>query len=86
MRLGGDMGPNMGTTINKITCATNGVVHPVIHLSNLSPILLCFNSIFSSPWMCCDGTFLAISQAQRGKAMHEERVRDTLCFASVPED
>ncbi|MPC79029.1 hypothetical protein E2C01_073540 [Portunus trituberculatus] len=23
MRLGGDMGPNMGTTINKIACATN---------------------------------------------------------------
>ncbi|MPC36450.1 hypothetical protein E2C01_029908 [Portunus trituberculatus] len=25
MRLGGDMGPNMGTTINKNACATNGV-------------------------------------------------------------
>ncbi|MPC17411.1 hypothetical protein E2C01_010267 [Portunus trituberculatus] len=24
MSLGGDMGPNMGTTINKIACATNG--------------------------------------------------------------
>ncbi|MPC38006.1 hypothetical protein E2C01_031504 [Portunus trituberculatus] len=24
MCLDGDMGPNMGTTINKITCATNG--------------------------------------------------------------
>ncbi|MPC38230.1 hypothetical protein E2C01_031735 [Portunus trituberculatus] len=24
MHLGGDMGPNMGTTINKIACATNG--------------------------------------------------------------
>ncbi|MPC47279.1 hypothetical protein E2C01_041021 [Portunus trituberculatus] len=24
MRLGGDMRPNMGTTINKIACATNG--------------------------------------------------------------
>ncbi|MPC23723.1 hypothetical protein E2C01_016784 [Portunus trituberculatus] len=24
MRLGGDMDPNMGTTINKTACATNG--------------------------------------------------------------
>ncbi|MPC82226.1 hypothetical protein E2C01_076876 [Portunus trituberculatus] len=24
MRLGGDMSPNMGTTINKIACAPNG--------------------------------------------------------------
>ncbi|MPC65759.1 hypothetical protein E2C01_059895 [Portunus trituberculatus] len=24
MSLGGDMGPNMGTNINKIACATNG--------------------------------------------------------------
>ncbi|MPC73475.1 hypothetical protein E2C01_067805 [Portunus trituberculatus] len=24
MCMGGDMGPNMGTTINKIACATNG--------------------------------------------------------------
>ncbi|MPC78983.1 hypothetical protein E2C01_073494 [Portunus trituberculatus] len=24
MRLGGEMGPNMGTTINKIACTTNG--------------------------------------------------------------
>ncbi|MPC46023.1 hypothetical protein E2C01_039731 [Portunus trituberculatus] len=24
IRLGGDMGPNMGITINKIACATNG--------------------------------------------------------------
>ncbi|MPC39144.1 hypothetical protein E2C01_032666 [Portunus trituberculatus] len=25
MNLGGDKGPNMGTTINKIACATNGL-------------------------------------------------------------
>ncbi|MPC35263.1 hypothetical protein E2C01_028682 [Portunus trituberculatus] len=24
MRLGGEMGPNMGTTINRIACAANG--------------------------------------------------------------
>ncbi|MPC36514.1 hypothetical protein E2C01_029974 [Portunus trituberculatus] len=27
MHLGGDIGPNMGTTVNKIACATNGWKH-----------------------------------------------------------
>ncbi|MPC28879.1 hypothetical protein E2C01_022092 [Portunus trituberculatus] len=30
MRLGGDMCPNMGTTINKIACAVNGWKFPIL--------------------------------------------------------